>query len=153
MYATQLRRYIAVFPSEQIRVYFFDDLAREPVRLVQDAFHFLGVNDRFEPDVSTRANRGSAVRSVQLRTLARMIRESPLGRLLPSGAAQAVLRTINERPIAPLSPAVRRDLVAVFENDAADLSDLIDRDVTPWLESGVIPPVARGTELGSHPRR
>jgi hypothetical protein len=151
MYAAQLRRYLAVFPSEQIRVYLFDDFTREPVRLAQDAFHYLGVNDTFEPDVSTRANRGSAVRSVRLRSFARAVRGSSIGRRLPSGPARTVLRTINERSVRPLSPMLRRDLVSVFENDVADLSRLIDRDVTPWLESGVIPPVPPGTTLGSHP--
>ena len=152
MYAAQLRRYLAVFPSEQIRVYLFDDFMRQPIDLVQDAFHYLGVDDRFQPDISTRANRGSAVRSVRLRTLARLVRDSSLGRRLPSGPARAVLRTINERPTRPLPPALRRELVGVFENDAKDLSSLIGRDVTPWFESGVVPPAPSGTELGSHPR-
>ena len=31
MYAEQLERYLAVFPCQQIRVYLFEDLVRDPI--------------------------------------------------------------------------------------------------------------------------
>lgn len=151
MYAEQLERYLDVFPCEQIRVYLFDDLAREPMRLAQDAFRYLGVSDSFQPDVSTPANRGSAVRSVRVRSLVRIVRKSSLGRRFPSGPGRAILRTINERPMRPLSPTLRHKLAGVFEADVMRLSRLLDRDLTPWLEEGVVPAEKPGSELGAYP--
>jgi Sulfotransferase family len=150
MYAEQLERYLAVFPCEQIRVYLFDDLAREPVHLAQDAFRYLGVSDSFEPDVSAPANRGSAVRSVRLRSLVRIVRKSSLGRRLPSGPVRTILRTVNERPMKPLSPTLRHKLAGIFEADVMRLSRLLDRDLIAWLEGGAVPRQNAG-ELGTHP--
>lgn len=153
MYAEQLERYMTVFPCEQLRVYLFDDLVREPVRLSQDAFRFLGIDDTFEPDVTERANRGRAIRSVRLRSLATTVRATPLGRWLPSRPARAFLRIMNEAPIERLSPDIRRKLSEVFESDVGRLSQLLHRDLSAWLEAGLIPPPDTGTELGAHPCR
>jgi hypothetical protein len=81
MYAEQLERYLAIFPCQQIRVYLFEDLVRDPVGLAQDAFRYLGVDDSYEPETSI-VNRGSAVRSVQLASVFNRLRASsvdPLG--------------------------------------------------------------------------
>jgi hypothetical protein len=150
MYAEQLERYLAVFPCGQVRVYLFEDLVREPVRLAQDAFRYLGVDEAFQPDVSAQANQGSAVRSVRLWSFVRSIRKSPLGRRLPSGPARAILRTINERTMTPLSPALRQRLAPIFQADVTQLSRLLGRDLTPWLEAGKVP-ANPGSELGFHP--
>lgn len=52
-YATQLKRYFARFDREQIRVYLYDDLQRDPAVLVRDIFTFLGVNTDFRPTTNT----------------------------------------------------------------------------------------------------
>jgi sulfotransferase family protein len=152
MYAEQLDRYLAVFPCEQLKVYLFDELIGEPVRVAQDAFRYLGVDDTFRPDVSAQANRGSAVRSVRLRSIVRWVRRSSLVRRLPSGPARAFLRAINERPMTPLSPKVRRRLARVFEPDVTRLSHMLGRDLAPWLKGDKVPGKP-GDELGAHPCR
>ncbi len=55
-YATQLARYYALFPADNLRVYLFDDLKRDALGVVKDIFRFLRVDDGFEPDVSNRLN-------------------------------------------------------------------------------------------------
>jgi hypothetical protein len=150
MYAEQLERYLAVFPCEQVRVYLFDDLVRDPVGVAQDVFRYLGVDESFQPDVSVQANRGTAVRSVRLWSFVRSIRESRLGRRMPSGPAGAILRTINERTMTPLSPMLRQRLAPVFEADVTRLSGMLGRDLTSWLEGGKVP-VHLGSEIGIHP--
>lgn len=152
MYAEQLERYLAVFPCEQIRVYLFDDLVRDPIRIAQDAFRWVGVSDSFEPDVSKRTNRGVAVRSVRLYNLLKSLRKTSLGRRLVLGtSARAFAQMISQRPKGQLSPNLRHRLASVFEDDIMRLSRLLDRDVSPWLEGREVPRMRSTTELGVHP--
>jgi hypothetical protein len=151
MYASQLEGYLAHFPREQLRVYLFDDLVRNPLALARDAFRYLGVDDSFEPDVSLHENRGRAVRSVALRHLANVVRTSRIGRRVPSGPFRAFLRTVNERPIEPLDDSDRQRLARAFERDLERLSQLLGRDLSPWLDARALVTENDGTDLGVHP--
>lgn len=55
-YAAQLERYYRHFSREQIRVYPYDALQMEPLAVIADIFHFLGVDETFQPDISVRYN-------------------------------------------------------------------------------------------------
>jgi hypothetical protein len=154
MYATQLARYLDVFPCEQIRVYLFDDLVRSPVRVAQDAFAFLGVDERFVPNLLRPANQGGAIRSARLQTVFRPFQESSMGQRSRLGRwARGSLRRLNEIPTEPLTPELRSRLALVFEADVARLSDMLGRDVTWWLqpEGGAMAPRGVETALGMHP--
>lgn len=152
MYAEQLERYVAVFPCQQIRIYLFEDLARDPIGLAQDAFRFLGVDDSFEPDVSMQANRGSAVRSVRLASVFSMLRATSFGRRSRLGrSVRNFVSGLNERPKGQLTPDVRRRLAAVFEPDVDKLSRLLGRDLSPWLEGKTAVANRPGVELGAYP--
>lgn len=52
-YHEQLVRYFDAFPREQIHVLVFDDLRRNQLKAVQDAYRFLGIDAAFVPDFST----------------------------------------------------------------------------------------------------
>jgi hypothetical protein len=152
MYAEQLERYVAVFPCQQIRIYLFEDLARDPIGLAQDSFRYLGVDDSFEPDVSMQANRGSAVRSLRLASVFSRLRATSLGRRSRLGrSVRTFVSGVNERPKGLLTPNVRRRLAAVFEPDVEKLSRLLDRDLSPWLEGGKAVANHPGVELGAYP--
>lgn len=42
-YFSQVKRYVELFPSDQVRVYFFDDLRRDPVSFLKQIERFLGI--------------------------------------------------------------------------------------------------------------
>lgn len=42
-YFSQVKRYFDLFPAEQLRVYFFDDLRKDPVSFLKQIEHFLGI--------------------------------------------------------------------------------------------------------------
>jgi hypothetical protein len=149
-YADQLERYLAVFPCKQIRVYLFDDLVSQPTRLTQDVFRFLEVDDTFEPDVTMR-NRGRAVRSVRLSRFSRTLRQSRIGQRLMDVQFATFLRVMNERPMEQLPTTTRQKLTKVFEPDIARLSQLLDKDLSAWLEGRPVPPAESSTNLGVHP--
>jgi len=47
-YYAQLKRYFDLFPSEQIRVYLYEDLRSNPQVVLRDIFRFLGVLETFQ---------------------------------------------------------------------------------------------------------
>ncbi|MGH9890428.1 MAG: sulfotransferase family protein [bacterium] len=152
-YGQQLERYLAVFPPEQLRVYLYEDLAREPLALVQDAFRFLEVDDAFEPDVSGRANVSRAFRSARLYGFLKSSRAGSLAqRIVPRQPARLLHRKLNERPRPGLSSESRGEFAQKFEADLHLLSRQLNRDLSPWLEGNMVPAPRDGDEYGMHPR-
>jgi hypothetical protein len=152
MYAEQLERYLAVFPCQQIRVYLFDDLVRDPMSVARDAYRYLRVDDEFEPDVSIQANSGRGVRSARLARALGSVRNSSFGRRSALGrSARALVRRLNEQPKGQLAPNAHRRLAAVFEADVDKLSRLLGRDLSPWLEGRTVVADHLGAELGAYP--
>jgi hypothetical protein len=56
LYHEQLRRYYNAFGRDRIRVYLYEDFQADPAGVLRDLFRFIGVDDRFTPDVSVRHN-------------------------------------------------------------------------------------------------
>lgn len=153
MYAQQLDRYLALFRPEQIRVYLYDDLVRNPLPLVQDAFRFLEIDDTFEPNIAQRLNVGVSVRSPGLYRLGTAIHATSfVRRFVPRRFARGLQRMINERPKEELPQELRKELANVFEPDIQRLSRQLDRNLAPWLEGKEIPAPRRGAGYGSQPR-
>ena len=152
MYAEQLERFLAVFPCQQIRVYLFDDLVRNPLGVARDAYRYLGVDEEFQPDVSIQANPGRGVRSARLARALGTVRNSSFGRRSALGrSARALIRRLNEQPKGQLAPNEHRKLAAVFEADVDKLSRMLGRDVSPWLEGRPVLADDPGAELGAYP--
>jgi|GEM_PF-68124 len=136
-YYEHLAAYYREFDASQIRVYLHDDLKADPRSLVRDLFGFLGVDDSFAPDLSSRPNRSGVPRS---RTLQRLLarpnaaREA-LRRLLPEPAfrraLEAAARWNLSRPRLP--EEARAHLIEGYREDILRLQDLLRRDLSAWL--------------------
>jgi hypothetical protein len=96
LYAAQVARYTALFPPEQLRVYVYDDLLRQPLPTLQDMFRFLEVDPTFVPDLTVRHNPSDE--------------GVPLPPLLP--AVRQQLRTRFADDLADLEHVLGRDLAA-----------------------------------------
>jgi Sulfotransferase family len=135
-YARQLRRYLDLFPRDQIHVLLHDDLISDPRAVVRDIFRFVGVDHTFEPDVSVSYNPGRLHRSSTLERMISLGTRTRLRLLLPSGARnrlRAGLSALNRSEPAPLDPELRRALTREFREDILQLQDLINRDLPRWL--------------------
>jgi Sulfotransferase family len=143
-YYGQLKRYYEIFDPDQIRVYLYDDFQSNPIRLLQDIFAFIGVDDTFVPNVTLRHNVAGVPRSRMLYRFLdkRNPLKSAMKPFIPREfrlASQEILRRLNQRRPPPLDPALRRELVQVYQEDILKLQDLIGRDLSHWLEEQPIP--------------
>ena len=136
-YARQLARYYAVFPRDRLRVYLTEDLSRDALSVVTDAYAFLGVDSSFRPDTSLRPNVSGIPRSPLLQPV--FAWQGPvrarLAALIPRGTRMRLRstlgRTLLQRP--RLDPETRARLTADFADDIRELNVLLERDLSPWL--------------------
>ena len=142
-YAAQLERYLDHFDRVQVRICLYDDLRRDPQRLLQDLFDFLGIEASFVADVSTRHKAALSASDDRFTRLAFAPENTWLGRLAyrvvpsPVGrAAQDLLQTLAGRlpgaAVPPMTAEVRQRLVAQLSEDTLRLERLIERDLSAW---------------------
>jgi hypothetical protein len=139
-YAGQVRAYLDAFGRERVTVALYEDLSRDPSGFLRGLFEALGVDPRFAPDTSIRHNPSGVPRSA----LARFVtvqRHGPLGslrRLVPAPLRRRAAARLQDSLTSnlvkpPLSPALRRALVAELRDDVLALSGLLERDLSAWL--------------------
>lgn len=136
-YSQQLSAYFSLFPRDQIRVYLFDDLKADPVRLLRDIFQFIDVTPDFIPDRSIQLNRSGVVRNPVLRAL--WNRSGPVRArvraFLPNRMRRRAYQIVVRNLVKPrFEPRLRRQLVDLYRDDIIQLQELIRRDLTGWLD-------------------
>jgi hypothetical protein len=138
-YSRYLSTYFQLFERRQIEVYLFDDLAANPLALMLKLFGFLEVDATFAPDVSLRHNAAGSPENrfwqllVTKNSFTRMLRK-----LLPAWArphALSIQDAAQRKHLvkAKLSDELRRELTGFYRDDILKLQDLIQRDLSPWL--------------------
>lgn len=141
LFADQVAAYLNEF--SRVKIALMEDLAGDPVAYMKDLFRFLGVDDSFEPDVSTRFNRGGVPRS---RLLYRLVvggnqtrpREVQLlGRWLGEDRVLRWRERLRGRVLhrESLQPETRSALLLDYRDDILKLQDLLGRDLSVWLDS------------------
>jgi hypothetical protein len=134
-YYRRLKRFYDEFPREQIKVFLFDELARDTQSVLSDVFGFLDVDAAFAPE-TPRYNRANVPRSRRLnRVLYHPAAVRTAKTLLPTAVHDVARRARmqNQKPPPTLAPDLRARLQDVYREDILRLETLIDRDLSDWL--------------------
>ncbi len=139
-YHQHLTRFQALFPSDQLIVFLYEDLVEDAQALMTSIFHFLAIDDTFTLP-STAAFNASVV--PKSRTVFRFFTtRNPVMRyaraVAPTRLRDLAMRSRNrllggEKP--PLDPDQRAKLVAIYHDDIERLQELLGRDLSSWLEA------------------
>lgn len=154
-YHRHLQNWLRHFDRRQIHIVFYDDICAAPARVLGDLFRFLEVDVSFDPpsassrDASVRRgtsprNRvAGALHQATYRTLNRLY--APLKRTLGTASAAAwkdrlrvreLLEKLFHKPGYPaMRDATRSRLADIYASDIEVLSELVDRDLSKWLQS------------------
>ena len=134
-YSAQVERFLACFPRDRIRIYWYEESWRQPAQMLADAFRFLDVDAGFAPDFSHRDHERRAPKA---RTLHYLLKKSglwyPLKALLPDRAVDSLRQAafVNGNAVA-MHPADRRYLSDYYRDDIRKLELLLKRDLSAWL--------------------
>lgn len=140
-YVEYLPLFFELFGREQNHIFLLKDLRMDTKGVCQHLFQVLGVDPSFVPDFTQRHNRAATTRSLWLaRLMASSSRtRSGLRRLLPRRVryrVRHVARRLNERQVGPppMDPETRMHLINHFKPFNAQLSELLNRDLSHWDE-------------------
>jgi len=142
LYFEQLSRYYKIFSREQIKIYEFEQLISNPGELLQDIFSFLEVNTNFTPDISLKYNVSGSQKSNFIYYISKTIFNKPnpirwISRILiPELWRQKVTNTIRSKNLdkQTISEVVKSDLINFYREDILKLEELIEKDLSKWLE-------------------
>ena len=143
LYHGQLQRYYDLFERDQIRVYLYEDFATDPRSVMRDMFRFLNVDDSFVLEAALRYNASGVPKNKAVHELLQRLRsvKPHLEHVLTEKQSRLLLRigsALHNRNLdtpPKLSPGVRSRLTeAYFKEDILKLQDLIQRDLSAWVE-------------------
>lgn len=147
LYRDQAQRYLDLFPRSQVKFLLFEELARDPVRILEDVTAFLGLSlpDPISVD-DVHRNPARVPRNVGLqmwknRLFRDRVRDRFQGHLpgteRPTGVRECVVRgrwvgwnLRRDRRPPPMRLATRQFLNQLFERENSGLSDLVGLDVS-----------------------
>ena len=140
-YYPQFKRYFELFDPEQIRIYIYEDFKQRNAEVVKEVFEFLEVDASFIPDFSAQHNVSAMPQNLALNKL--MSKPNPwkstFNFFVPSGVRSHLkekLRTWNfnnfSKPV--YDPEIRQELMEGYKTDILQLQDLLDRDLSVWLQ-------------------
>jgi hypothetical protein len=142
LYHAQLERYFERFQRDQIKVYLYEDLNSDPSDVLRDVFRFLDIDEGFVPEATVRYNASGIPKNEALHLLLQKLRRirPVVERFVPQKQYGRLLRigsNLHNRNLASpqLSPQVRKRVTnEYFREDILKLQDLIQRDLSAWLE-------------------
>jgi len=145
-YAPQIERYRTLFPGEQLKILFFDDLARSPDAVTREVWDFLGIDPSHPLDTGTTHNPASGrVRGPWAARLRSLPRPARLRRLVPAPVLAGFRRAVSGRPAQRpyLDAQTEQWLLRHFEPFNRALERLVGRKLDTWF----LPDATRRGEL------
>jgi hypothetical protein len=140
LYAVQLKRYLSLFPREQMFIGFYEAFRSDPFLMTQDIYRFLGVDPGFTPDCSehhhvTRLPRfpiASGLYSLLRNVGSRPRLRAAFAREGQSPLAQNLLRTLYTEDIPPMPEKCRQRLQEYFAPQNEELTRLLKLSCSGW---------------------
>lgn len=136
-YYTSLKRYLEYFDRSQIHISLLEDLIQDPQGLMRGLFDFIGVDTSFAPDLSHKHNASGVIHNPLLRlvwTNSNRIRVA-IRPYLPAKMRHTAFEwVIRDMDKLKLPADQRRELTEYYRQDILQLQDLIQRDLSHWLE-------------------
>jgi Sulfotransferase family len=135
LYATQLGRFLDIFPRNQVRIYLYESYRSDAQAVLRDILAFLGVDSNHPIDMSHRHNETLVPRFPALARLRqRILGNLPLIAWLPAPVGDA-LRNLGNRQKSSfvIDPDDRLMVIDYYRDEILRTEDLIGADLSAWL--------------------
>ncbi|MEM1370572.1 MAG: sulfotransferase [Cyanobacteria bacterium P01_H01_bin.15] len=144
LYFEALQHFYANFDSARIKIFLFDELRQDSTKLMQELYEFLNVDSTFVPDTERVFQKAQVPKNQALNKLLQTpnpLRSSFAGLLqgvLPVKTRQNLRKSLvnlnmGSKSKPKLSDSDRSQLFEIYRHDILKLQDLIQRDLSVWL--------------------
>ena len=137
-YYQQLKRYIDLFPENQIKVILFKDIISNPQKVSKEVFDFLEVDNSFTPNTSKKANVSGSPSGFFGWIIMKMRRNNLIpniefSKYLPSFLTKIILSSIYTKPEKLSKELIKKLTNLHYKEDIKKLENLIKIDLSHWL--------------------
>jgi hypothetical protein len=143
MYSENLKMIYKYFPKDQVHVYKFEDLKRNPLKICKEIFQILGIDENFKPHVEKVHNKTKPVRSVWVAEVLKKLRQrdNPIKvfakRILPHRlftrlSYRLVEINMKDTGFSAMDASTRRALEEFFRPYNQELQELTGLDLSSW---------------------
>jgi SAM-dependent methyltransferase len=135
LYATQLGRFLDIFPRNQVRIYLYESYRADARAVLRDILAFLGVDPNHPIDMSHRHNETLVPRfPAMARLRQRILGNVPLIAWLPAPAGNALRKLYHRQKNSfVIDPDDRRMVIDYYRDEIRRTEDLIGTDLSAWL--------------------
>jgi hypothetical protein len=135
LYYEQVKRYLNLFPRDNVRVYLYEDYTAQFPRLWRDVLGFLQVDASFSPDTTVKHMEPRVPRLVAASHVLKKYGIWPRLTKLTPRAIRPALRSMafRRRNSLVMNSNDRQRLIAYYQEDVRKLSALMNRDLSAWL--------------------
>lgn len=138
LYSEQVERYCAHFPAERVHIIIYDDYRSQPLETIAALCKFLGIDERDDLDLSQEYNSAGVPRFRRLNyilTQAGVI--NAIKRIVPDSVKNGIKTLLYSSSNIPrMSSSDRAHLADFYREDIKQLSTLLGRDLSFWLQKG-----------------
>jgi hypothetical protein len=148
-FAEQIRRFVDYFGDDQVLVLVYDDIRADIAGVYRRVLQFLEVDPDFRPQFEiVNANKVpySPALAHRIQTIPPWVHRTgrALGLRPLLNKARRTFNQLNRREAKrpPMDPALRAELQNEFRGEVQALSELLQRDLMHWCETGETAPAA-----------
>lgn len=138
MYSKQVGRYLDLFGNNRVRIVLYDDFVREPEKVLDEIYDFLGVDHITLENPRELHNVSGLPKSRLLHHITHTPNplKSLLKSILPNKVRQQIQHQVRSRNLIkpPASPDDLAHLKDVFETDIHALDRIIEPNTSVWLD-------------------
>jgi len=150
-YSKPLKNYFSLFPKENILILIYEEIAKDPIKFIQNIYEFLGVDKKFIPRKANQVintpqtkNKFQLLIAGLILKTKRFLTKFSLGRSLVNQLEKLgfvyLLNLILERrsatygitPKPPMNPKTRKQLQQLYQKEIKELEKLINKDLSLW---------------------
>ncbi len=133
-YTEQVHRYFDLFPESQIKLFLFEEVKTDFIKVMKETLLFLGIKNLEPIPVSENQNASFDFNLPFLSNLYRQgwIRKG-LKKILPEGFASGLMKKFSHEPKSAISDKLRIQLKEFYRDDIFSLSRLINKNLNHWL--------------------
>lgn len=130
-YVDHLKRYLGLFPEDQVLVLLFDDLKTDPAAFMSRIYRFIGVSGDFSSELLEHQINAASKQKLIVRNRSLYWAGRALRRIGMHAVANRVEQR-NEAEIPGMAPETRSKLIEIYREKNRELEALIGRDLSHW---------------------